>query len=390
MQITDLDIEQREGPRGGEWRSFARVAWEDRDEAASTLEFVVPRGAETTREPSPEAFLLGCFPLAAAQGERRVALAARACPRLVEGLHTVHACWRHWGLVRGPMPQIETSGRARPASGATRTLGLFSGGVDSLHMVLRNRMLYERGDPAYIADALFVHGFDIGKRRRDLEHAHFALALERLAPLADALDLRLMACTTNLRHLPTRQGDWSTLHHGAALAAVAHAALAGPGQVSIASTFDVAHLMAWGSHPLLDPNFASQRVSFVHEGSRFPRLAKVREIAHTPRGLASLRVCPANAPGRLNCGECEKCIRTRLELLAAGIDESPAFGVNAMPAATLAATLTLESAHQTAYYEELLAALEERSFDDLAFVLATKLAGLRQRQRERRPVPVNI
>lgn len=192
-----------------------------------------------------------------------------------------------------------------------------------------------------------------------------------------------MTCATNLRHLPTRPGDWSTLHHGAALAAVAHAALAGPAQVFVASTFDVAHLTPWGSHPLLDPHFSSQRLSFVHEGTRFSRLAKVREIARAPHGLECLRVCPANAPGRLNCGECEKCIRTRLELLAAGVDESPAFGVNAMPPAVLADRLTIEAAYQTAYYGELVHALEARGHDDLAFVIADKLAGLRQ--RERRP-----
>jgi hypothetical protein len=386
MQITDFDIE----PCGAlQWRSFARVRWEDRDAPPATLEFVVPRGPGAARDPSPEAFLLACFPLAAAQGERRVAIAAPCCPRLIEGLHTVHAWWRRWELVRAAMPAIETRGRSPRATGETRTLGFFSGGVDSLHMLLRNRKLYERGDPAYITDALVIHGFDIGKRRRRPEHAHFAHALARLAPLAEALDLRLMTCATNLRHLPTRPGDWSTLHHGAALAAVAHAALAGPAQIFVASTFDVAHLTPWGSHPLLDPHFSSQRLSFIHEGTRFSRLAKVREIAHAPRGLASLRVCPANAPGRLNCGECEKCIRTRLELLAAGIDESPAFGVNTMPTAVLGQRLAIEAAYQTAYYAELIDALEARGHDDLAFVIAEKLASLRQRQHRSEPSPAD-
>jgi hypothetical protein len=384
MQISDLDIE----PCGTmQWRSFARVRWEDRDVPAGMLEFVVPRAPGAAREPSPEAFLLACFPLAAAQGERRVAIAAPACPRLIEGLHTVHAWWRRWGLVHAAMPAIETRGRLPRTAGETRTLGFFSGGVDSLHMLLRNRKLYERGDPAYITDALVIHGFDIGKRRRRPEHEHFAHALARLAPLAETLDLRLMTCATNLRHLPTRPGDWSLLHHGAALAAVAHAALAQPAQVFVASTFDVAHLTPWGSHPLLDPHFSSQRLSFIHEGTRFSRLAKVREIARTQHGLAGLRVCPANAPGRLNCGECEKCLRTRLELLAAGVDESPAFGVNAMPQAMLADRLAIEAAYQTAYYEELIDALAARGHDDLAFVVADNLAALRHRQQRSRSSP---
>lgn len=150
MQITDLGIESC----GTQWRSFARVHWEDRDAPASTLAFVVPGGPDAPKAPSPEAFLLACFPLAAAQGERRVAIAAPTCPRLIEGLHTVHAWWRRWGLVRAAMPAIEARGRLPRTTGETRTLGFFSGGVDSLHMLLRNRALYERGDPAYITDAL--------------------------------------------------------------------------------------------------------------------------------------------------------------------------------------------------------------------------------------------
>jgi hypothetical protein len=372
MRITDLQLEHH----GARVRSFAQIAWEERDAPASTLEFIVPRGPDA---PSPEAFLLACFPLAAAQGERRITIAAPVCARLIEGLHAVHACWRNWGLVTGVMPRIEAQGRPRVTAEPPRALGFFSGGVDSLHMLLRNRALYERGDPSYIADALVIHGFDIGKRAYRLEHEHFALTLARLEEPAAAMDLRLLACSTNLRHLPTRPGDWSTLHHGAALAAVAHAATRGSAQAFIASTFDLAHLMPWGSHPLLDPHYASQRVSFVHEGGRFSRLAKVRDIARTPHGLASLRVCPANAPGRLNCGACEKCIRTRLELLAAGIDESPAFGANAMAASQLAGMLAIESAHQIAYYEELLTALRARGHGDLAFVVADKLGRLRSR-----------
>jgi hypothetical protein len=179
---------------------------------------------------------------------------------------------------------------------------------------------------------------------------------------------------------PTRPGVWSYLHHGAALAAVVHAATRDPAQVFLAASFDVPHMVPWGSHPLVDPQYSSQRITLIHEGIRFSRLAKVREIAHSRFGLANLRVCPANAAGRLNCGVCEKCIRTRLELLAAGIDESPAFGPSAMPAEQLASKLAIESEYQTAYYEEVQAALRGRGFKELAVVICDKLADLRRRQ----------
>ncbi|HEX2711595.1 MAG TPA: hypothetical protein VHM88_05140, partial [Candidatus Acidoferrales bacterium] len=50
-----------------------------------------------------------------------------------------------------------------------RGVAFLSGGVDGLHMLMCNHRLYRREDPAYIRDALFIHGFDIGKRARDAE-----------------------------------------------------------------------------------------------------------------------------------------------------------------------------------------------------------------------------
>jgi hypothetical protein len=370
MKINDFEFENS----GGRCRSSARVRWEQLDHPASTLRFDVPHRPEGAFGASPEASLLACFPLAVQHGERRVQVDAPVCPMLVEGLHTVHAWWRRWGLIRTAMPKIETAGGPSPASGRTRTLGFLSGGVDSTHMLLRNRKLYGRGDPAFIEEALVIHGFDIGKRIHRPEESHFEMTVSRLAGMAGVLDLGLLPCSTNLRHLPSRPGVWSYLHHGAALAAVAHAATGGPARFFLAASFDVAQMTPWGSHPLIDPYYSSQRLTLMHEGSRFSRLAKVAEIAGAPTVLASLRVCPANMPGHLNCGECEKCLRTRLELLAAGHDETPAFGPSAMPAELLERNLAIESDYQRSYYGEVLGPLEARGFRELARILGRKLA----------------
>jgi hypothetical protein len=362
----------------GRFRSSARVRWEQLDHAASILRFDVPRRPDGPGGPSAEACLLACFPLAVQHRETRIRIAAPVCPMLVEGLHTVHGWWRKWGLVEAPMPKIEAEGAPALAPGRTSTLGFLSGGVDSLHMLLRNRKLYGRGDPAYIGEALVIRGFDIGKRADRPEESHFEMTMARLTGLAAALDVDLLPCSTNLRHLPSRPGVWSYLHHGAALAAVAHAATGGPARAFLAASFDVAHMTPWGSHPLVDPYYSSQRLTMCHEGTRFSRLAKVAEIAESPSLLASLRVCPANVPGRLNCGECEKCLRTRLELLATGHDHTPAFGPSAMPAKLLEGNLTIESDYQRSYYEEVLALLEARGFRELARIVARKLTAGRR------------
>src|SRR3974377_2596316 len=82
-------------------------------------------------EPSADAFLSACFPLAAVHRESRVRIEGQPCPMLVEGLYTAHAWWTSWG---GPsrMPSIETSGRVvrRGFAGDRRGGAFLSGGVD--------------------------------------------------------------------------------------------------------------------------------------------------------------------------------------------------------------------------------------------------------------------
>jgi len=87
---------------------------------------------------------------------------------LIEGLYTAHAWWTSWGGMPLALRKSKLRPGTRPQFGepAPRRR-LLSGGVDSLHMLMRNRRLYRQDDLAYISDALFIHGFDIGKRLRD-------------------------------------------------------------------------------------------------------------------------------------------------------------------------------------------------------------------------------
>ncbi len=150
---------------------FATVAWEDCEYPEQELIFETRHDEleHAAGEPCPDAFLSACFPLAAVHGESRVRIEGRACPMLIEGLYTAHAWWTSRGGMPFPVPSIETfGGHARRISTAPRrAVAFLSGGVDGLHMLMRNRRLYNRDDPAYVHEALFIHGFDIGKRARD-------------------------------------------------------------------------------------------------------------------------------------------------------------------------------------------------------------------------------
>jgi hypothetical protein len=368
----------------------AIISWENRGFPDQELIFEIgdgePEGSRDADEPCADAFLAGCFPLAAVHGEARVRIEAQPCPMLVEGLYTAHAWWKSWAGMPFPAPLIETSGRGRGLafSGPRRAVAFLSGGVDGLHMLMRNHQLYRRDDPAYIREALFIQGFDIGKRARDPEDARYEMVLQRLEPVVGERGLRLIRCRSNLRHLPSKPDFWELRHSGAALAAVGHAAVVGSAFLFIGASWPISHLVPWGSHPAVDAYLSSQHITIVHDGSRFSRFEKVRDLASWPTGLGALRVCPASAGLQPNCGECEKCLRTRLELLAAGVGKTEAFGPSLTPSEIRNAAILGSIGDRVIFYEELIEPLKARGHDELCEVLEKKIADSRRESRRAR------
>ena len=361
----------------------ATVSWENLAYPDQELFFEIddgePGDSRPADEPSADALLAACFPLAAVHGEARVRIEARPCPMLIEGLYTAHAWWESWGGMPSPMPVIEFPAapyRRMPAV-PWRSVSFLSGGVDSLHTLMRNRRLYGPEDPAYIREALFIQGFDIGKRARDSEDERFRKAFEGLQPVAAEVGLRLVRCRTNLRHLPSKPGFWYYRHNGAALAAVGHAAILGSAYLFVAASHDVANPVPIGSHPAVDHLFSSQRVTIIHEGARYPRFQKVRDLASWPTALAALRVCPGSPGTRANCGVCEKRLRTRLELLAAGVEETAAFGPSLTPIELWNEEVLGPVGDRAITYEDLLEPLRKRGLDALCRVLEKKIQAYR-------------
>jgi len=234
---------------------------------------------------------------------------------------------------------------------------------------MKNHELFSPGDPAYIREMIFVHGFDIGTRSWRPEDRRFQQALERLEPIVAEKGARVIVCQTNLRDLPSKSGFWTFRHNGAALSAVGHLAAAGPAFLFIGSGYHLSQRVEMGSCPEVDPLFSSQNVSVVHFGARLTRVQKLRELSMWPAAIDALRVCPSGgADNRANCGICEKCLRTRLDLLVAGIDETAAFGPSLTPVEEWEA-LPPRISHRTYMYEELIPALQSRGFHTLCRVI---------------------
>jgi hypothetical protein len=156
------------------------------------------------------------------------------------------------------------------------------------------------------------------------------------------------------------------------------------GSVSIASTFDIRSLIPHASHPLLDPYYSSSDLQIKHDGVALSRFEKTRIIADWELTASHLRVCNNMnhlESGTLNCGRCEKCVRTMLAFLALGIlKSSTLFPVRDVSPELIESVGQLNTV-SACFYPELLQPLTEIGRIDLVTAIRAKLRQYRRIKR---------
>jgi hypothetical protein len=211
--------------------------------------------------------------------------------------------WRDWSRV-----EVRTGGAPAevPPARDRGVACLFTGGVDSFYSALNE---LDRLDAL-----IFVHGFDV-----PLGDATWrAQVAGSLREAADGLGLELIEVESNLRNFTWPRCRWGLHAHGAALASVALLAGNRFSQVLLPASHTPHDLIPWGSHEHLDPLWSTKAVRIVHHG-QLARTRKIAELARSDAALGHLRCCfKRTRPGEVNCGECEKCLRTMASLRIVG------------------------------------------------------------------------
>lgn len=234
---------------------------------------------------------------------------------LLAAVRPVQDIYCLWAAEKGPrLTRVDvTAGTTvRPRHGSA-SAAFFSCGVDSFYTLLRNVQRYPAGDSRFIRELVLVHGFDIALA----DGALFEQVEVHAQKAADHFGKRLTSVATNIRAV-TEVVDWALYGHGAALAAVGLVLGGLAHTIFIPATSAFVDLKPWGSHPALDPLWSTEQVEFVNDGGEARRAEKVRSIASSDAALQSLRVCWENPQGAYNCGRCEKCLRTMIELRHCG------------------------------------------------------------------------
>lgn len=308
----------------------ARVVWEDVDREPQTVYFRVPARFADLLWAGVEPFLCAAVVPAMAAGESRVHSELPACPVLLDSMETAIFWLRKWYPARysSPAPVLSLPHRRESVASPAKGAGLFlSGGIDSFYSLRRNMRYLPERHPARVRHTITVLGFDIGGKKAQAGSADAATAFNALLrhtqPISAAVGAENIALETNLRHLDDRSGFWGEEFVGAALGAVANALSGGLDRVFVSSGGETipekGMRSAMGTHPLVDGCFGNGWMQIHHyaiqEESRLRRVAMVVEDEILLHGI---RVCYASPPDRLNCGRCEKCVRTMLQLEALG------------------------------------------------------------------------
>jgi hypothetical protein len=272
--------------------------------------------------------------------------------QLHAGMHAIMHEVLQWDIGFKPI-RIEADTLVPDKRKPQRSASFFSGGVDSFYTYLKHKA--DRVEADRIDTFILINGFDIDQRNTRL----WDRTLRNIGAIARADDVSLALVRTNIKTLvdPILVWDYS---HGGCLAAVGLFLRGAFHQIYIPSGRSAAEQVPWGSNLALDRHWSTESTTFVHDGTEATRINKVLwQIARSPLALEHLRVCYLNGKEAYNCGQCDKCLRTMINLYVAGVlDKSVTFPHHIDPA--LVAAVPASDAGDNIYSNENLQALRER------------------------------
>lgn len=327
------------------------------------IHFRLPAGILGGYPPSGDFAIPVTLLLAMKRGED-LEVSYPVCGRMRSAVPVIQDMYAVWGYaprrvaLRLPGGGAPADSMPKAGNDSRGVACFFTGGTDSWYTLIKHQ--------AEISHLVYVHGFDV-----KLDDAWRRGEVSRLVrKVGAALGKQVIELETDLRSFSDPIAKWDD-YHGAALASVALLLGNAVRKVFIPGTFTYADLVPLGSHPMLDPLWSTEAVTLVHDGCEASRLDKVRFIAGENLVRETLRVCWRNVGQSLNCGVCEKCLRTMICLEISGLkcDTFP----QVLDLAALE-TLAIKDRWRVRY-EQMRVGAELANKPELAAVLAKILKG---------------
>jgi hypothetical protein len=222
-------------------------------------------------------------------------------PKLLTATYTIQDIFHRWFPEFRKIPVHAEPGSSDEVSRTAEVGAFFSGGVDSFYTFLKHK--------DEITKIIFVHGLDIKLEKTALR----SKVSKEIRRVAQELGKPLLEVETNVHEFADKYQ-----YNGSLLPSIGLILSAQFKKIYIPSNLSYDHAFPDSSHPLLDPLWSTEALTFGHDGCEVNRVEKIARISQSDVAMRSLRVCLQNREDSLNCGQCEKCLRTMTSLQAVG------------------------------------------------------------------------
>lgn len=369
--------------QNGPWRRVSMdLVWEDNSNPPMTVYFEAKGETAGLMQPRANGFAVACLPLAAWMGETRLRVEAPICIRLRSGLRFLNEIYCDWHR-HCRMVSVEADEGFHPTTppAARQVASLISTGVDALMALRQNRLDYPPNHPESIRACIFLYGvnnFDFDQDGPVPERLReFDTQLERLGELAREEHFTLLTVRTNIRRIAPDYKYWTQIGYGPAHSAVAQLFDGTFDKVLMASDGDGANPESGGMHPVINHHFSTDAVRIEEAQGEMTRPEKVALLTAWEFARRNMQPChqiQLPADGRLNCGRCEKCVRTMLILAGLGkLPDVSAFTENDLTPSQVF-LIPVHSKPKAEHLRRCIAPLIAAGRPDLAWTIRARLA----------------
>jgi len=261
---------------------------------------------ETQLTPNPEAFLAIALLPAMKLKLERIEYDGIVSRQFVEGMKAIQQVFRTWKPTYGELDYDGLKTRPDRDCAVGKSGVFFSGGVDSYYTFLSRRDQ---------VDALInIDGFDIPLEQQSMRRR----MKENLRLIGERFNKQIIFIETNARQFSERFLAWS-FAHGSVIAGSGHLLSPEFSTFYLASFGNPHNMYRFGVHPEIDPHWSSDCAQFHHADSGVNKIEEIQYSGQFNTFCETLRICLRYPEKGLNCGRCEKCLRTMVYLQAAGV-----------------------------------------------------------------------
>lgn len=273
--------------------------------------------------------------------------------KLYEGMHVIMTVMASWDIGLKKI-KIQADRLVEDDFSPSEIGSFFSGGVDSFYTYLK----HSSDTDDVLKHFILVNGYDIDPRNSKL----WQETLKNVQRISADESINLIKAESNIRQLIEPIFPWDYTH-GGCLAAIGLCLRGLLKKIYIPSSYTNDQQFPWGSHLKTDKYWSTEKLLFEHDGAEASRVNKVVwQVAQSKTALKYLRVCYMNVGGEYNCGKCDKCLRTMINLLIAGkLGECVTFP-NSIDLKRVA-ELTIDGDHGAIFHEENINELKKMGIE---------------------------